>query len=451
MLMDGIDVRIGEIAPRERLIYTPGTTPMRSAPRIEIVSTGTEILQGMYADTNAQWMSQRLLEIGLPVSAHSAVGDSREDLTALLRGGVDRCDLFIVSGGLGPTEDDVNRDAFADVYGRNLVEDEAAVEQMRRHFASRSRPFRESNRIQAMIPEGARTLYNDWGTAPGFVLEGDADRRATLIALPGPPREMRPMFERWVEPYLLERFRPSDRLLTLTIHTVNLPESDINAHIHDLFNADPAVNVASLAKTGKVDIRLTARCDSDDKALRVLETFRGRIEERVGPENVYGVDDDTIESAVGRLLVERQMTIAVAESCTGGMLASRLTGVAGASSYLLEGFVTYSNEAKTARLGVPPELIVRHGAVSAEVARAMAEGVRRAAKTDLGISTTGIAGPTGGTPEKPVGLVYIGLAWDGDAMAVEHRFLGNRDENRIYSTHCALDLVRRHLLRRRDG
>jgi nicotinamide-nucleotide amidase len=413
-------------------------------PRIEIVSTGTEILQGLYPDTNAQWLSNRLLRLGLPVWAHSAVGDSLDDLEGQLRVATTRSDILIVTGGLGPTQDDVNRYAIGRVYRLELTEDETAVEQMKAHFARRKRPFRDSNRVQAMIPRGARTLYNDWGTAPGFLIEGSGGL-ATLVALPGPPREMQPMFERHVQPYLVDRYRPEGGHVTLAIHTIDLPESEINAKIRDLFEADASIYVALLAQSGKVDIRLTGHGPDGDKVQQNLAKLRRRIEERVGVANVYGVDDETLEGAVGEMLARRGQTIAVAESCTGGMISSRLTNVAGASSYLVESIVTYSNESKIARLGVARELIERHGAVSAQVAEAMAAGVRRAAGADFGLSVTGIAGPTGGTAEKPVGLTYLGLAGEEGTTAVERRFLGNRNENRLYSTNAALDLLRRHL------
>jgi len=419
-------------------------------PTIEIVSTGTEILQGLYPDTNAQWMSARLWALGLPVSYHSAVGDSAEDLENHLDMATRRSDLVIISGGLGPTEDDVNRFAIARVYGLELVEDAAAVEKMRQMFARRNRTFRDSNRVQALVPEGATVLYNDWGTAPGFLVEG-RDGRATLAALPGPPRELRPMFERYLEPYLVERFRPAERFVVLTLHTIDLPESEINAKVRDLFDADPSIGLALLAAEGKVDIRLTARGADNDKVRRALAEFRRRIEERIGRENIYGADEETLEGAAARLLRSKGLTLAVAESCTGGMIASRLTNVPGASSFLMEGFVTYSNRAKVERLGVARDLLERHGAVSPQVARAMAEGARKAAQTDLGLSSTGIAGPTGGSPEKPVGLVYIGIAWGDGSEAIERRFLGDRNENRLYTTNAALDLLRRHLLRQEGG
>jgi len=416
-------------------------------PRIEILSTGTEILQGLYPDTNAQWMSGQLLALGFPVTYHAAVGDVREDLARQLRVSVARADLILMSGGLGPTEDDVNRYAVADVYEVDLVEDAEAVERMRRMFAGRKRPFREANRVQAMAPRTARVLYNNWGTAPGFLLEGGPGR-ATLVALPGPPRELQPMFELWVRPFLLERWRPAEILRTHTLHTIHLPESEINARIVDLFGADPRVNVALLASEGKVDIRLTARGPSEDAIREIFAGVRRRIEERLDPADIYGADEETLEAVVGGLLREQRLTLAIAESCTSGLLLARVTNVAGASAYLLEGFVTYANEAKSARLGVPPELLERHGAVSAETAQAMAEGVRRVAGADLGLSVTGIAGPTGGTPEKPVGLVYIGLAREAGSTVIERRFLGNRNENRLYSVYAALDLLRRDLLRR---
>ncbi len=416
-------------------------------PRIEIISTGTEILQGLYPDTNAQWLSQQLAGLGLSVAGHAAVGDSQEDLERLLEGMIRRCDVVIISGGLGPTVDDVNRYAIARAYGCELVEDEQAVQHIRDRFARRGLPFVENNRVQALVPRGAQVLYNDWGTAPGFILEND-NGRAVLIALPGPPRELQPMFDRWVRPWLLERYRLDTKLTTLTLHTIDLPESQINAAIADLFRADPDVYVGLLAAGGKVDIRLTARGFDEMTIERKLSGFRRQIEARIGAESIYGCDDASLESVVGDLLRSRNLRIAVAESCTGGLIAARLTNVAGASSFLLEGFVTYSNESKTARLGVDPNLIAQHGAVSRPVARAMAEGVLRVSGADLGLAVTGIAGPTGWTPEKPIGIVFVALAWGNDSTVIERRFLGSRNENRAYSANVALDLVRRHLLHR---
>jgi len=438
-----------EKGPRQRAgMRGDVTMQTNQRPRVEILSTGTEIMQGLYPDTNAQWLSSQLMALGLPVSCHSAVGDSVQELASHLDVIARRCDVLIVTGGLGPTEDDVNRYAIARVYNVELSEDETVVAQMRERFARRGIPFNDANRVQAMIPRGARVLYNEWGTAPGFVIEVEVGL-ATLIALPGPPREMQPSFDRYVRPYLMERFQPGDRFITLTLHTIALPESEINSTLRDLFDNDSDVAIGLLAQHGKVDIRLTAQGPNEDNVRRRLGEFRRQIEKRLDAESIYGADEESLDSVVGELLKSQHLTISVAESCTGGMITSRLTNIVGASSYLLEGFVTYSNEAKIARLDVPQELIRQYGSVSRQVARAMAEGVRRVARTDLGLSATGVAGPTGGTPDKPVGLVYLGLAWGNDSVVVERRFLGNRNENRTYSVNAALDLLRRHLLRHR--
>jgi len=413
-------------------------------PRIEIVSTGTEILQGLYADTNAQWLSGQLLAIGLPVAYHAVVGDSIEDLESHLDVVSRRCELLIVSGGLGPTEDDINRFAIARVYGLELVEDEAAVEQMRERFARRGRPFTDANRVQALIPRGASVFYNEWGTAPGFLIEG-TEGRATLVALPGPPRELRPMFDRWVRSCIVERFRPSERYLILTLHTIDLPESEINAKLGDLFDADPSVSVALLAAVGKVDIRLTGRGGDEDKVRQSLRRFHRRIEERLGPENVYGTDDQTLESVVGDLLKCNGLTVAVAESCTGGTLARLLTDVPGASEYFVQGWVTYSDSSKTTELGVPADLIEKHGAVSEHVAVAMAQGARTRAGTDIAIGITGIAGPTGGTEQKPVGLVYITVDSHSGCECKNFVFAGHRGSIRLRAAQTALNLLRKKL------
>lgn len=418
--------------------------------RIWIISTGTEILQGLYLDTNAQWISQQLLALGFRVERIMALPDDHDSLKQELAWAADKADLIFMTGGLGPTADDMNRQTVADVFGVDLREDAQALLEIEERFSSRGRPMPPSNRVQALVPEGATVLYNEWGTAPGFYLRPqDGSTNATMVALPGPPRENRPMFSQLVEPLLLEQFaggRKAHRLLTF--HTVGLAESHVNDKLSDLFGSDPKVNLALLAGKWRTDVRLTLQGANDNENDELGNAWRMLVAERLGSINIYGEDDETFEAAVGDLLRRRGETLALAESCTGGMIAARLTDVPGASEYFIEGFVTYSNEAKMARLGVPADVLEEHGAVSAETAEAMAAGARKVSGADWALSITGIAGPGGGTEEKPVGLVYVGLAMP-DGRVKHRRLLGpkHREAVRELSTVTALNILRRGVVR----
>lgn len=420
----------------------------QSDPVVWIISTGTEILQGHYADTNAQWLSAHLLAMGLSVQRLMALPDKPERLREGLGEAARAADLVITSGGLGPTGDDLNRQVIAGLWGRGLVENAESWERIVERFRRRGRPVAENNRVQALIPEGAIVLQNDNGTAPGFYMRPGAEGpRATILALPGPPHEMRGMFEKQGAPLITEQFCDGRTALrTLTFHTVGVAESTIDLQVRDLFEKDPRVNFALLAGAWRVDIRLTlmGRDEAENEAL--AREWRKTIHERVGAEFIYGEDAETLEYAVGALLRERGATLSTAESCTGGLIAGAITNVAGSSDYFKEGFVTYANEAKTELLGVDAALIERVGAVSPQVAAAMAEGARRRAGTDWAVSVTGIAGPGGGTEAKPVGLVYMGLASADRTVVAEHRFLGDRDNVRRQTVLTALDLTRRGLL-----
>lgn len=421
-------------------------------PRIWIVSTGTEILQGHYADTNAQWLSQQLFGMGLRVDRHMAIPDDHDLLYEELDNACHRCDLIIMTGGLGPTADDMNRQSVARVFGVGLVEDKASLDFIKMLFESRKRVMPPSNAVQAQFPEGARILQNRRGTAPGFFIEPRAESRlrASLLAMPGPPREMRPMFTETAAPIILEKFAGGRRVMrTLTIHTVGVAESHINERMADLFDADPKVGVALLAGRWRVDIRLTLQGDSEEENRVNEEKWIDLLCERIGEENIFGLDDVDLPMAVGKLLASRGEKLALAESCTGGLIGKEITDVPGSSNYFLEGFVTYTNEAKERTLGVPHEVIEAHGAVSAEVAEAMALGAQRATGADWALSVTGIAGPDGGTADKPVGLVYFGLA-TADGQVMHRKMLGlggERSGIREFSTVTALDFLRRTMLR----
>jgi nicotinamide-nucleotide amidase len=422
-----------------------------------ILSTGTEIMQGLYADTNAQHLAAALAPLGIEVAAIAAAPDDAAQIEASLRFLASQADLVICSGGLGPTEDDVNREAFARVFGARLVRDDEAVSRMRERFAARGRTMPENNEVQAMVPEGATVFQNEWGTAPGFFLPAAEERgggtavgesvaaRCALIALPGPPKEMIPMLRTRVLPLLSERRAGGAFVSTRTIHTFGRPESELNECTRDLFRRDPAVVFTILAKGHGVDFRVTARAANEDTMNRHLSTFEELVRERVGTKSIYGVDDDTMASVTARMLLAAGRTVATAESCTGGLVAKFLTDIPGSSAYMLQGWVTYTDESKKRQLGVAHATLELHGAVSEETAREMAEGARCASGAYYAVALTGIAGPDGGTDEKPVGLVYIALAMPEETKVHRSRFLGDREQVRLLASLTAIDMIRRNL------
>ena len=412
----------------------------------EIISTGSEIMQGLYADTNAQQLSRRLTTMGLQVMAHHAVGDEKSGMRAILESAARRADLVITTGGLGPTVDDLTREVVAEICGKELVPDRRAEEEITQRYEKRGIPMSLTALTQASIPQNAIPLHNRNGTAMGFIVRGESGR-AAVIALPGPPREWHPMFEETVVAFVREFFPSPGGLFTRVIRTFNLPESVINGTLKDLFHSHESVDITLLAKPRKVDVRIIIKGMNSKEASALATQFSEEIIQRIDREHVYGYDETTLEESVAQLLAQHNLTIAAAESCTGGLVSMRLTEVAGSSSYFLESFVTYSNDAKMKRLGVEVETLERHGAVSEDTAREMAAGVREITGADIGLSITGIAGPTGGTPEKPVGLVLFGLS-AGDVLEVTRAtFSGSRQENRLWSSDMALDLVRRYILR----
>ena len=392
--------------------------------QVELLSVGTELLLGEIVDTNAAYLAEKLSELGINVYHKTTVGDNAERLAAALRISLGRCDVVLATGGLGPTEDDITAAAVAQVAGVELVEDEATAERIRSFARQRRIKLLDKLLKQARVPRGSTVVPNGVGTAPGFILPQESK---TVIALPGVPAEMKAMAEQTVLPYLAELAAEegSATIVSRVLRLVGIGESQVEAEISELIQGQSNPTIAPLARSYEVHLRLTARAPDRAGAEGIVAPLEAAIRERLG-EYIYGADDETLESAVGGLLREGNVTLAVAESCTGGLIGHRLTNVPGSSDYLLASLVTYSNESKIKLLGVPAETIREHGAVSAETAAAMAEGVRRAAEADVGLSATGIAGPTGGTPRKPVGLVYIGLCDEADTVTEEHRLRGNR-------------------------
>jgi nicotinamide-nucleotide amidase len=417
------------------------TELIRSA---EILTVGTEILLGDLVDTNSAYLGGRLAALGVSVYRHTTVGDNAARITAALREAASRADLVITTGGLGPTSDDLTNQCLGEAAGREMVEYPEArrhVDEMFRRFGREPTP---SNYKQAIFPEGSKLIPNPVGTAMGAMLELDG---ALVATFPGVPGEMRRMFEDTLESLIRERSEGA--IVSRTLWFTGIGESALAEQVQDLLDAsDPTV--APLAGQGKVRLRVTSRADTPEEAAKKIAPVANKILTRLG-DHYFGEDDETLESALGKLLTDRGVTLALAESCTGGLLAKRLTDGAGASAYFIEGLVTYSNESKERLLGVPNDLLVQHGAVSEPVAGAMAEGVRKVAGTDYGLSVTGVAGPEGGSEQKPVGLVFVGVS-DEEGTEVERLDLSawrrSREAIRERSANRAFDLLRHRILER---
>lgn len=376
----------------------------------EILCVGTELLLGEVVNTNAAYIAARLAELGISVYHQSVVGDNPERLRRELSAALSRCDLVIMTGGLGPTYDDLTKETAADLLGKRLVMDERALFEIKDYFARTGRKMAESNVKQALVPDGSTVLYNQWGTAPGMIIESDVGelfgKRAIL--LPGPPREMRNMFDFYVVEYLAER--TGSRIVSRNLHLIGIGESAAEELLRPLIDESTNPTLAPYAKDGELRFRVTASADSVEKAEQMCDALVARVLDSEVGKFVYGIDVGSVENAAVRSLLDDGETLATVESCTGGLIAKRLTDIAGVSAVYLGGAVTYANEAKENLVGVKHETLLANGAVSEEVAREMAEGIRVALGADYGISTTGIAGPGGGTPEKPVGTVYIAIA-----------------------------------------
>jgi nicotinamide-nucleotide amidase len=357
------------------------------------------------------------------------------------RRAMDRAGVVIITGGIGPTEDDITRKVVAKIVKKRLVLNEDALKAIHTKLAGRGKEVVVANDRQALIPAGARLLHNPVGIAPGFFLDEES---AFIAVLPGVPVEMRAMFNQGLKQVLAERAGGKLFIRRRVLHSYGLSESAVNQAIQAILRRDEPV-VGLTAKETGVDVRIIAHEASAEQAQALLERTDAAVREKLG-DAVYGVDGQSMEEVVGALLQQRRLKIAVAESCTGGLIVARLTNIAGSSGYFERGAVTYSNASKTEMLGVPTELIARHGAVSSETAAAMARGIRDAAKTELGLSVTGIAGPDGGSEEKPVGLVYTALASSQGVKTAEHRFLGDREQIRVRASQMALDMVRKHLI-----
>jgi nicotinamide-nucleotide amidase len=417
------------------------------APRTaEIIAVGSELLGSTRADTNSLYLSGRLAELGIDLRIKSVVGDEREDLEMLLRQALERSDLVILTGGLGPTDDDLTRDVVAGVLGLPMDVDEAIVAQIRARFERRGLVMPDVNRRQAQVPRGAVVLDNPNGTAPGLFIDHAGVHGRIVILLPGPPRELQPMFELVCAGPLRERAGP-ERSYKTTLFLTGRGESHVEQLVQPVYsrwrNASPPISTTILAAMGQIELHLTVRETDEARAQAILARARAELLAVIAGD-VYSTDGRIMEEVVGDLLKARGYTIAAAESCTGGLFTSRLTDVAGSSAYVRASVVAYAYEDKTALLGVPADLLAAHGAVSEPVALAMAEGIRARTKADVAVAITGIAGPGGATATKPVGTVVIAvIVPDRPAYVRTYTFVGGRAMVKFQATQAALDRVRR--------
>jgi len=420
---------------------------VRPLTRAAIIAVGSELLTPTKLDTNSLFITDRLNELGIDVATKAIVGDDRDELVHVASALLSRVDLLVLCGGLGPTDDDVTRDAVAIALGRSLAEDEAITARLRARFAARgfTMPMPENNRRQAMVPAGARVIENTRGSAPGLWI--DYDDRVVLL-LPGPPRELKPMLTALAEGSLRER-TSGVPIVRRVVRIAGRIESQVDEVLGPLYKEwsarNPSVAATILAQPGSIELHLSTRVASAAEAKASLDNAVSDTVSAIGPD-AYSTDGRLLEEIVGGLLVERGLRIGVAESCTGGLISSRLTDVPGSSRYVDASIVTYSNQSKSDLLDVASSLIDAHGAVSEPVAAAMADGIRARAPADIGVGVTGIAGPSGGTPEKPVGTVAIAVTTPAARRVRTFRFHGERAQVKFQAAQSALDMVRRLLL-----
>ncbi len=422
----------------------PQPAPLRTA---EIIAVGSELLGTTRIDTNSLYLAGQLAPLGIQLRAKAVVGDDRAALAAIIAGALARVDLLILTGGLGPTDDDLTREAVADVLGLTLIEDATIVERIRARFASRGLQMPEINRRQAMVPERATVLPNPHGTAPGLLIE--AGERIVLL-LPGPPRELQAVLAPVLDGALKAR-ASGERIHSVSLFVTGRTESHVEEAAQPLYSqwrtSSPPIETTILATPGQIELHLFLRSNDDDAGKATLADAQARLVQVLGAD-VFSTDGRKMEEVLGDLLAAKGLTIAAAESCTGGLMMSRMTDVAGSSTWVIGGAVAYSNSVKTAFADVDPALIEQHGAVSEPVAMAMAEGIRTRLGADVGVGITGIAGPTGGTPAKPVGTVAIAVVVpDSPAHVRMMQLYGNRTQFKFNAAQTAMDMVRRALSR----
>lgn len=408
---------------------------------VEIIAVGTEILLGNIVNTNAAYLAEKCAGLGLSCYHQDVVGDNEERLMETIRLALSRADIILLSGGLGPTQDDLTKEAAAKVMGKELYLHEPSKEAIRQFFAKRNMEITENNWKQAMVPEGCIVVENPGGTAPGIII---AENGKHVVLMPGPPGELIPMFEKSIMPYLAGL--ATGVIYSQTVKICGVGESKAESMVEDLVNAQNNPTIATYAKTGEVHLRVTATAPDEKEAKKLVKPMVKELKGRFG-NHVYTTDSEvTLEKAVVDLLMANKLTACTVESCTGGMLSARLINVPGVSEVFKSGYVTYSNKSKRKLLGIKKNILMKHGAVSEQIAREMAKTAATLARTDVSVSTTGIAGPDGGTSEKPVGLVYIGCNVCGRVTVKECHFHGTREKIRESTVSAALSLMRECIL-----
>nr|WP_302665860.1 competence/damage-inducible protein A [uncultured Agathobaculum sp.] len=405
----------------------------------ELIAVGTEILLGDIVNTDAQVISQGLSELGINVFYQTVVGDNPARLRHVIETARDRADIIITTGGLGPTLDDLTKETLATVFGRKMALHQPSLDRIKDFFQTTGREMTPNNEKQAWLPEGCTVFVNEWGTAPGCAFEAYGKH---VLMLPGPPRECNPMWKECAMPYLYKL--AGGCIVSRNVRVFGLGESNMETILHDMMEKSTNPTIAPYAKTSECFARVTAKADTPEECEKLLEPVVEKICGLLG-DDVYGVDVDSLEQVVGDGLRERGMTLAVAESCTGGLLSKRITDVPGCSDYYLGGVCSYANEVKMKVLGVKKETLDTVGAVSPEVAEQMAEGVAKALGADVGVGITGVAGPGGGTDEKPVGLVYISIWYNGQHYTRKMKSTNGRDRVRMQAASTALDMIRRNI------
>ena len=408
--------------------------------KAEIISVGTELLLGDIVNTNAQFLAKELADLGIDMYRQTVVGDNEERILNAFEEAFKVSDIIITTGGLGPTEDDLTKEIACKYFNKELICHEESYKALQEYFEKSGMYLSENNKKQAYFPEDAIILKNTCGTAPGAIIKGE-DNKA-IIVLPGPPREMKTMFKNEVKPYLKKL--TNSVLVSKVLRISGQGESHMEEKVKHIIHKYKNPTIAPYAKDGESILRLTAKAKNEEEAMRIIEPAEKDIRE-ILKDNIYGEGETSLEHVVSKLLVDKNLKIGVAESCTGGLLASMLISYPGISKVFLEGAVTYSNEAKIRTLGVKKETLERFGAVSEETAKEMAEGIAKRCESNIGVSITGIAGPDGGTSDKPVGLIYIGLYIDGNIKVKKLNLQGDRDRIRRRTAIATLDFIRREI------
>lgn len=402
-----------------------------------ILTVGTELLMGQIVNTNAAFLSKELNELGINVLYHLTVGDNPNRLEKIFKDALEFSDIIITTGGLGPTQDDLTKEIISKSLGRELVFHEPTYNKIKSFFEKLNREMTNNNEKQAYVPKNSIVLENQNGTAPGFIVEAD---KKIIVSLPGPPKEMKGLFFELVKPYLLSKSK--FKIKSKMIKFFGIGESSLETALEDIITDQTNPTLATYAKDGELSLRITSRGETDEENDLLLTPIIDEVKKRLG-EKIYSYDNESLEEVVADMLISNNITISLAESCTGGLLAASLTSISGISKVLDRGIVTYSNNAKIQELNVDEDILEKHGAVSEETAAAMANGLKEITKSDICVSITGIAGPTGGTKDKPVGLVYIGVATNSNTFVKKLNLNGDRNKIRNYTTLTALDLIRK--------